>query len=199
MNYLVLNISSRYGNTYKHTRDLLTIYKCKKRARLRNQCIQKGGLQPSVWQTSLISTLLNVFWNSRASKFKHHSWKQKKNPPSLKAFQGLIGTPEVQNAQRRGYKAVSSIRFTLGSRYVSYYWCLTQNNSQKVYLKKGSFYYYLLKLLTIEASTCENIIIVPTIGLLLQIHNKMCTLHTFPSTVEILENSIWNCLTLFFK
>jgi hypothetical protein len=46
-----------------------------------------------------------------------------------------------------------------------------------------------LELLTIEASTCENLIVAPTIGLQLQIHNKMCALHTFHSTAEILENS----------
>ncbi len=105
VNYFVLNISSRYGNTYKHTRDLPTVYKSTKRARLRNQCIQKGGLHPSVWQTSLISTLSYVFWNSRASKFKHHSWKQKKIPPSLKAFQGLIWYPRSTKCSEKGIQS----------------------------------------------------------------------------------------------
>jgi len=47
----------------------------------------------------------------------------------------------------------------------------------------------LLKLLKIELLTYEKIFIVPTIGLLLQIHNNTrCTLHTYPSIVKILKN-----------
>jgi hypothetical protein len=39
-------------------------------------------------------------------------------------------------------------------------------------------------MLKIEPPTCENLFIVPTFGLLLQIHNIMCTLHKNSSIVE---------------
>jgi hypothetical protein len=49
-------------------------------------------------------------------------------------------------------------------------------------------------MLKIEPPTCEKLFIVPTFGLLLQIHNIMCTLHNDSSIVET-----WNFLTFFFK
>jgi len=48
---------------------------------------------------------------------------------------------------------------------------------------------YLLKLLKIELSTNENLFIVLTIGLLLQVHNSRCTLHNL-FFKKILGNSI---------
>jgi hypothetical protein len=38
-----------------------------------------------------------------------------------------------------------------------------------------------------ELPICEKNIIVPSIGLLLQIHNKLCALHTCSSIVEFLK------------
>jgi hypothetical protein len=43
----------------------------------------------------------------------------------------------------------------------------------------------------------ENLFIVPIIGLLLQLHNTRCNLHTYCSIVEILKNQIWNYETSF--
>jgi len=46
---------------------------------------------------------------------------------------------------------------------------------------------------------CWNCWKLKIIGLLLHVHNTRCILHTYSSTVEILKNSIWNCLTSFSK
>ncbi len=40
----------------------------------------------------------------------------------------------------------------------------------------------------ILAKIVENQTLVPFIGLLLQIHDTMCILHTYSSTIEILES-----------
>jgi hypothetical protein len=73
---------------------------------------------------------------------------------------------------------------------ITHNWYLTQNNSQKVELKKGEIYWYLLKLLRIELSTYEKLFVIPIIGLLLQIHThtKRRTMHTCSSYVEIQKN-----------
>jgi hypothetical protein len=52
--------------------------------------------------------------------------------------------------------------------------------------KKGKFYKHLLKLLRIKLLKMEILFIIGL--LLLQIHNKRCTLHSCSSYVEILEN-----------
>jgi hypothetical protein len=44
------------------------------------------------------------------------------------------------------------------------------------------------KNLWIFAKIVENQTLVPIIGLLLQIHDTKCILHTYSSTIEILEN-----------
>jgi hypothetical protein len=53
--------------------------------------------------------------------------------------------------------------------------------------ENGKFYWYLLKLMRIKLPTCEIEFIVRTIGILLQIDNKRCTLHSCSSYVEILK------------
>jgi hypothetical protein len=60
---------------------------------------------------------------------------------------------------------------------------LAQNNSQK---KRGEFYKHLPKLLRIKLSKREILFIIGLL-LLLQIHNKRCTLHGCSSYVEILD------------
>ncbi len=76
---------------------------------------------------------------------------------------------------------------------VNLYTVPTTDVSLKIILKMSGqkrrifFNGYLLILLRIKPSTCKKIFIVPTIGLLLEMHSSMCTLHTFLSSVQILK------------
>jgi hypothetical protein len=133
VNYLVLNISSRYGNTYKHTRDLPTVYKCKKRARLRNQCIQKGGGSSAFSLTDITHFhLVKCVLKFSCIKVQTSQLKTEKEPSIFESFSRTNMVPQKYKMLREGDTKLSSIRFTLGGRYITYYWCFTQNNSQKV-------------------------------------------------------------------
>ncbi len=62
--------------------------------------------------------------------------------------------------------------------YLTYEWCLAQNNFAKgLVQKKGSFDWYLSKLLKI----C---LLSQPLGLFLHVHNKRCNLHSCSSYVE---------------
>ncbi len=93
---------------------------------------------------------------------------------------------------------------TQKNRYHNYDRCLTQNNFQKVLPKRERereiFYWYLPKLLRIELPNSENLFIVSTVGLLLQIHNSRCILHTLINwwikiKIKFWKIKNWNCQT----
>jgi hypothetical protein len=69
--------------------------------------------------------------------------------------------------------------------YLTYNWCSTKNNSKKVWLKKQ-----LLIFVKIVENQIPNLSknIIETIWLLLQIHNKKCTLCICSSTFPILKS-----------
>jgi hypothetical protein len=54
--------------------------------------------------------------------------------------------------------------------------------------KKGKILLIFVETVKNQTPNCQNLFVVSIIALLLQIHNKKCTLHNSSSSVEILQN-----------